>query len=136
MASLSVLTEAAFLSQMGKSETLRIDARHMLVLPRPKCFEWLVSLIHGHMLKPERCGSSCEEVCSCFRDVTMKQAMTREMEARWGCISRSPTRQKAAENWTSQLNALLHVSFYHHVPLPPLSLEIYTVTKLGINVQA
>jgi len=66
----------------------------------------------------------------------VKQAMTRETEARWGCTSRSPTRQKAAENWTSQLNAFIHVSFYHHVSLPLLSLEIYTVTKLGMNVQA
>ena len=46
MESLSVLTEAAFSSQMGKSETLIIDARHMLVLPRSKRVEWLVSLIH------------------------------------------------------------------------------------------
>lgn len=45
MVSPSVLTEAAFSSQMDKSETLLIDAGHLVVLPRPKlpvvCFAHL-----------------------------------------------------------------------------------------------
>jgi hypothetical protein len=122
---LFVLTEAAFSLRMDKSEALKIDARHLSVLSRPRFMERLsrstTTSQSGRAAEKVRgdvkyfCNSMAAEIVelirgsSYFPSIAMMQVVTRKsnsQEERWGShIWKSePTKSRGKQDIAIELS--------------------------------